>query len=338
MTLPTRLGGFKILKGLAHFSMVWPDKEQKRPADLYSAMAQKKINLPYCAHIHYEGNWGVDIIVESIEGLRVSLLFEEFFGRSFHHVPESAVISVFPHKKNPEVIGKLLEVFERNKIAPGALGHSPSAVSIILRDEEVRNARNALFEPFSFSAYRTPEDWKLAQKGNEQLYKEVIATYQEQRPKVYGLELYEGQQLLLAKTSKSKITQLGWVFNHFAACGIHLTFTIIGPAGGDEGMIFAFSLQESSNPDDSQSANRFKYEMDLVRISPVCVFSMNGPHFGDRYGIASELLRSLDRKKIELLCLSCTIASITGVLPAEQTDAAVEAIQDCFDVPAVIKK
>jgi hypothetical protein len=65
---------------------------------------------------------------------------------------------------------------------------------------------------------------------------------------------------------------------------------------------------------------------------------MNGPHFGDRYGIVSEILSNFNVKKIELLGLSCTIASITGVVPSSRTEAAIQAIQDCFEVPAVYKK
>jgi len=39
-----------------------------------------------------------------------------------------------------------------------------------------RKRKPCAFEPFTFSAYQTPDDWKLAQEGKEQLYKEVVAT------------------------------------------------------------------------------------------------------------------------------------------------------------------
>ena len=65
---------------------------------------------------------------------------------------------------------------------------------------------------------------------------------------------------------------------------------------------------------------------------------MNGPHFGDRYGIISELLTSLDTAGIDLLGLSCTIASITGVVHIRQLESALQAIQTCFEVPVLTKK
>jgi len=65
---------------------------------------------------------------------------------------------------------------------------------------------------------------------------------------------------------------------------------------------------------------------------------MNGPHFGDRYGIINELLKSLDEAQVGLLGLSCSIHTISGVLPADQIHTAIDAIRKCFEVPSVIRK
>ena len=65
---------------------------------------------------------------------------------------------------------------------------------------------------------------------------------------------------------------------------------------------------------------------------------MNGPHFGDRYGIASELLTTFMNRDIELLGLACTIASVTGVVPSRQLQKTIEAIQQCFEVPSVARR
>jgi hypothetical protein len=65
---------------------------------------------------------------------------------------------------------------------------------------------------------------------------------------------------------------------------------------------------------------------------------MNGPHFGDRYGIVSELCGSLGSREVDLLAMSCTIASVTGVVPRHQFEPALIAIQERFDVPSVTKR
>jgi len=58
---------------------------------------------------------------------------------------------------------------------------------------------------------------EAAQEGKEQLYKEVVASYQEKKPKVYGLEVYEGQHLVQIKLNRAKITHVGASFRSLHA-------------------------------------------------------------------------------------------------------------------------
>ena len=51
----------------------------------------------------------------------------------------------------------------------------------------------------------------------------------------------------------------------------------------------------------------------------------------------SELLTALERAGVDLMGLSCTIASITGVVPSSQLSGTIKAIQSCFEVPSVSK-
>jgi aspartokinase len=83
---------------------------------------------------------------------------------------------------------------------------------------------------------------------------------------------------------------------------------------------------------------RIAPEIDFQETPSVVIFSMNGPHFGDRYGIVSDLCESLEKRQVNLLALSCAIASLTGVVPRDQYDPALEAIQERFEVPSVIKR
>ena len=73
-----------------------------------------------------------------------------------------------------------------------------------------------------------------------------------------------------------------------------------------------------------------------VRHYPVTFFAMNGPHFGDRYGIAGDILHALDQAEVDYLGLGCSVASITGVFQAGQVDRAVAAIKGCCDVPSIM--
>jgi aspartokinase len=336
MTAQAALGGFKILKNVARLSIV--SKGGGFPQDLFRKVAEEKINLSYATLVHDGDSWGLNIIVEAVDEEKLCRLILEQYGRIFTLHPRSAVLSVFPHRRNPEISARLFEAFEQQSLEPDALANSPSTISVVLKQDLIDSASHALFEPFTFSAYQTPEDWKLAQEGKEKLYKEVVATYQEKKPKVYGLEIYEGQHLVQIKLNRARITHVGASFRGFARLSVNLTFLATSPSDDQGKEILAFCLPASQSEAYGRVIRRIAPEIEYRETPSVVIFSMNGPHFGDRYGIVSELCGSLGSREVDLLAMSCTIASVTGVVPRHQFEPALEAIQERFDVPSVTKR
>lgn len=338
MSAPEKLGGFKVLKDVTLISLFSPKQTKGFPSRFFSFIADEKINLPYVTCVFDGHVWGLNMAVERKDADKaLSLIQEAFEKKSIHH-PGSTILSIFPHKKNPEITGSLFEAFGREGVKANALANSPSAISIVLNENVLNKASSALFGPFSFSAYRTPADWKLAQKGKEQLYKEVVASFQEQRPKVYGLEYQDNQEFLRVKLNTKSIGDFGTSFKEFARLGLNLTFLATSPCEEEGKEEVAFCLPVTENSSYVRIMNGMASKADTHCLAPVSTFAMNGPHFGDRYGIVSELLISLEKGDIDLLGLSCTIASITGVVPSSHIGLAIEAIKGCFDIPSVIER
>jgi len=338
MTPQARLGGFKILKDVVLISIISPKPSLEFLAHLCRAIADERINLPFITAVNDGQAWGVNIMVDDSNGSRTSQRVEQEFGSVFTNASQSAVLSLFPHKSDPTITGSLLEVFDKEGIDPDGYANSPSAISVVLKRGIVKKASNALFGPFKFSAYRTPADWKLAQKGKEQLYKEVVASYQEKRPKVYGLSSQEGQEFLQIELTGRHMGSVGTALKEFARLGLYLTFLATRPSQENVGGKLFVCLPTSANHSNTEIINTIANAVEIETISPVATFAMNGPHFGDRYGIASELLHTLKEEKVDLLGLNCTIASIIGVVPSAQIQRAIQAIQQCFEVPSVTKK
>jgi aspartokinase len=337
MAPSARLGGFKILKDVVRISPVFSSGDPSFPGGLFQVIAEKKINLPFVTCLHEGRSWGFHLAVDASESLQASGVIKKNFGRIFSQSTKSAILSIFPHKRDPEIIGLLFETFDQGVLDPDALANSPSAISIILKEEYLSKASRALFAPFSFSAYRTPADWKLAQKGKEKLYKEVVASYQEQRPKVYGLEVHENQTFIRVSLKRGDLHQLGALFKKFARSRVNLTFIASCPGPEDGIDRLAFCVPGSEKTTCTEIMNRVAPGRKVTCTSAVSVFSMNGPHFGDRYGIAKELLLAFEQKKTDFWGLSCTIASVTGVVPSHHLESATHAIQTCFDVPSIKK-
>ncbi len=338
MSVTEKLGGFKVLKDVTLISLFSPKQSKGFPSRFFRFIADKKINLPYVTCVFDDHAWGLNIAVESKDaGMALGLIEEAFEKKSIHH-PDSTILSIFPHKKNPEITGSLFEAFGREGVNANALANSPSSISVVLNENVLNKASSALFGPFSFSAYRTPADWKLAQKGKEQLYKEVVASFQEQRPKVYGLEYQDNQEFLRIKLNTQSIGDFGTSFKEFARIGLNLTFLATSPCEEKGKEKVAFCLPVTKNSSYIRIMNGIAPQADTQTLAPVSTFAMNGPHFGDRYGIVSELLISLEKGDVDLLGLSCTIASITGVVPSSHIALAIEAIKACFDIPSVIER
>ncbi len=338
MTPQARLGGFKILKDVVRISIISPTQTEDFPAQLLQTIAEAKINLPCITAVNDGRSWGLNIMVDSAHRARTSQLIEQKFGKIFTNAAESAILSIFPHRSDPIITGSFLEVFDQEGIDPDGYANSPSAISAILKRGMIKKASNALFGPFRFSAYRTPADWKLAQQGKEKLYKEVVASYQEKRPKVYGLEYQEGQELLQLESRGGHVGPVGTALKELAGLGLYLTFLATSPSHEKGKQKLFICLPTSEHHSNIEIISRIATEAEIETVSPVATFSMNGPHFGDRYGIASELLRVLKESDVDLLALNCTIASIIGVVPSPQIQPTIHAIQRCFEVPSVTKK
>jgi aspartokinase len=333
MANPTTLGGFKILRPAYLASLNIREGGAEIPRLLCQGLAENRVNIVFLAVDFDDMGIGVSLAVQDDQGKEAQSLLSMTPGITASGLLKASIISLFPHRTRPEITGTLLEILSRRGIAPNALAQSASAVSAVLQEEKTQQATEALFEPFSFGPYRTPEDWSLAQKGKERLYKEVVASYQEKRPKVYGLDWQRDQMLLRMDAGAQGLEVLSKAFSDLSLAGTSLTFFVSTPSCRQGLLHFAFTVPKNAD------FQRLQPRLEGIGIRrhtcPVAVFVMNGPHFGDRYGIAGALLDSLKDAGISLLALSCSVASLSGVVKEEDCTAATEALSSVFDIPSI---
>lgn len=339
MAPTARLGGFKVLKDVFWFSLLFPRQDQCTPATLCQGITDAKINLPFITFLKDSHAWGANVAVEASEGPRTSKIIRKACGRPAPTLdPGAVILSIFPHKSDPQITGRLLGALGNEGMGPKAWASSPSAISIVLKEENLNRASTALFEPFSFGAYRTPADWKLAQTGREKLYKEVVASYQEKRPKVYGLNVQGNQELVRIKADANDMGRLAEAFEEFGRLGLLISFLATAPCREGGKKMLAFCLPQSQDPSPTAVIKGVIGEVEMDNLAPVAAFAMNGPHFGDRYGIAGGLINAFQDAQIELLGLNCTIASIVGLVRAEHMEPAIKALRSFFEVPGITRK
>ncbi|MBW1815816.1 MAG: hypothetical protein JRJ60_01510 [Deltaproteobacteria bacterium] len=333
-----RLGGFKILSEVVRISLASPDKADYLPAECCRLLTGKKINLNFLSSLDQGPNWGLDLLVSAQDAAKAAHLLTTANPGSPPVAEPSALLSIFPHMNDPAILGELLTALSQAGIRPKSLSNSPSTLSVVLDVENVDKATESLFNPFRFSAYRTPSDWKLAQKGKEQIFKEVIASFEEKRPKVYFLEYQEERELLQLNVSMEHLPALGAFFRRLGELGVGLGFLATGVSANPGSLVALLLLPKSIASESLRILARLLPDAETRMRGAVAGFSMNGPHFGDRYGLAGELLNACKKSGVRLLGLACSIASISGVIPADHLQPAIETITSCFEVPSVIKK
>jgi aspartokinase len=336
MMTSARLGGFKILRDVQWISRAQPDEDQHFPGLFCHVLAGQNINLDYLTYGFFDGVCSLNSVFHDNNFEIVENSLSKQFGDWNSPISDAVILSVFPHKKDPHVTASLLKIFSQQNIPPNALANSNSAISAVLPKNILPDVTQALFEPFSFSAYRTPADWKLAQKGKEQLYKEVVASYQEKKPKVYALQWQANQELFYLRHQQGFSGRVAAMFSELSKIELSITFLISGPLNENDTIII-FCLPEGKKNQYESIIDFLPSGLVAERRPSVAYFSMNGPHFGDRYGIASELINVLQKAGNPLIGLSCSIASITGILPGEQIQDGLKTIEECFEVPSVIE-
>ncbi len=334
MTPRIRLGGFKILKGIRGFSTTGASSTECIPVEFCGLLAGAGVNLPFlvCA-----GNRkGLYAVFDGADEPRVA---EQTSGRiALEPTPpeECAVLSLFPHRENPTILSTFFQVLGRGELHPRAVALSHSAITAVLPESEVDRAAETLFEPFRFSSYRTPADWKMVRNENQVLYREVVASYQEKRPGVYGVTWADGQILFRVRIVADRLVELAGLIQDLTGEGPAPTF-FAGFRDHARGEFVVDFCRPSAASLLSKRREAGRSAL-IEEQRSVCVLSMTGPHFGDRYGIAGELFAAFQTAGISPAAVGCSVASIYAVIPEKQIRRALEAVAGRFEVPAVTRK
>jgi len=331
-----RLGGFKILKGLWGVSVCCTSNEIESSVPLLQRISQKKINIPYLTLSYQTGGHGYHLLCEEPKFSR--FLDDHSTACLSRNNRDLTVLSLFPHRNDLRVLARVLEITRRQKTYIHGLASSPSALSLVLDKRNLEKLTYALFGPFTFSSYRTPSDWKLAQKGKEKLFKEVVASYQEKRPKIYGLECWRETFLAHMILEQDSFELLRALSAALAEQNARLIFVNSTPTATPRKHSISFCYTGVSEDQIHGILQRIHTEEQNFSQQEAVILNMTGPHFGDRYGLATRLLQAMSNEGVVPLAMGCTVASMGLVVSKIQAEKAVLAINREFDTLGLVEK
>lgn len=164
---------------------------------------------------------------------------------------------------------------------------------------------------------------------------ETIAVYWEPKPKTYGFKEVIDLSLLDIEIRPGKMPQWGlWLME---LADLNIGFHLILAKYSTHQKLRLYILLEKfvadivlSHIDKRIDPEPKKY---FHLTSPVELISFQGPHFGDRYGIAYSAFKALDDRGVPILISACSGAAVYIVLPEKKLQEARSLLSEAFVVP-----
>jgi aspartokinase len=164
---------------------------------------------------------------------------------------------------------------------------------------------------------------------------ETIAVYWEPKPKTYGFKEVVDLSLMNIEIKPGEMGQWGLWFMELADLdvGFHL---ILGKYSTHR-KLRLYILLETFGADSILSHIDKRIDPESEKhfhlTSPVELISFQGPHFGDRYGIAHSAVKALDDQGVPILIAACSGAAVYIVLPGKKLQEARPLLTEAFEVP-----
>ncbi|MCF8035023.1 MAG: hypothetical protein K9K66_17205 [Desulfarculaceae bacterium] len=157
---------------------------------------------------------------------------------------------------------------------------------------------------------------------------EIVAVYLEKPIKTYGMRAKEGLALLPVSCPADGLDGL---CEALAESSTELGVELCAAPGGESGGAWRVCLPAERAPQLTELAARAGGEAGPGRA--VSLLNLQGPHFGDRWGIASQALAALGKAGVEPCLVLGVTHTLQLVLPAEETGRALEEIKQLFSAP-----
>jgi aspartokinase len=164
---------------------------------------------------------------------------------------------------------------------------------------------------------------------------ETIAVYWEPKPKTYGFKEVLDLSLIKIAIKPGKMSQWGiWLME---MADFDIVFHLILAKYLTHQKLQLCILLEKLWADSVLSyigkKINFDSENDFHLTHQLELISFQGPHFGDRYGIADTAFKVLDDHKIPILIAACSGAAVYLVLPKKKLHEARPLLAKVFEGP-----
>ena len=304
-------------------------------------LAEEKINLPFlCVHSLHGGCATVCMSRKDFDQQASAGNAAQPSGICAHLQPSTGSLTLFPHQSRLKILGTLLDIFGKNGFPLYSLCSSISALVINTAYSQLEQAARALQSSFILPDNHAPfrqqtrDDRTVDETvgGDRQSVLETAAAYWEPVIKIYGSSIKKDLLITTAHVRKNRLSQLGtWLQAVDGGSGVFemALMQCIDENTCKFGLLYENSRMEAYRELFSPVVDLFS----VVEHRKAELLYLHGPHFHDRYGVASAALSSLQKGECELFAVGCSGTSIYLITPEKKVQRSAEALEKIFIVP-----
>lgn len=336
-----RMNGLRLSNRLLFLRQPLAGHTRNLRVHLYRILAGEEINIEFLNLTPSGGYPHIACCVDANEAARIDLFLNQRYADIyFESNPNSGTLSLYPHKHSLHVLGRILEIFGSNNYRFFQMASSGSMLTFVVDFMEQEKIAASLVREIDLPETHTPfrqvadSDDILQSLNNKP---ETSATYIESSIRTYGIVEKHGLFIYHMVTDHAGLTEAGKSVRRLADAGIKFDF--VSAAADPGGRIFLtiiagasdqqqLDLQQKDAIDGATNGNNF-----IRPMSEADLIYFQGPHFGDRHGIADRAFSAILQNNVNIISAGCVGASIFIAVDAQKGIDAKNVLGISFDDP-----
>jgi len=302
--------------------------------ELSRLLSANRINMPFLSGVHLEERSQATGCVAAEDGGRVRELIhaDSRLRHRAEFLPSVGLITLFPHQFSLKILGLGLPLY--------GMGSSLSALTWITDFARRHDAVAALQEHLAVPKEDDPFEADLKETALTGTFKaspmQTIAVYWEPRIKTYGFQSATDLSLVEVKLPVQRITSMGLAIYELGEVPVGFQLVAAKTSGDETCKIYLLIRRhwETQALERVRMVEGVETKDGVFVASPLEFLHFQGPHYGDRYGIAEAAFKALAFGSVPVLLAACSQSCVCLVLPETRLREAETCLAEVFQVPA----
>ena len=335
------IAGVKLSGELLQFNISGFSNALDAKLELSTLLAANQMNMPFLSGVSLQERSHATgcVTVENEARARALIHGHSKLKLGVEFFPSVGLITLFPHQSSLKILGLSLFALGAAHLPLYGMGSSLSALTLITDYAHLEGALSALEEHLAVPRENDPFDADLKEATLTGTFKagpmQTIAVYWEPRIKTYGFQSVTDLSLVEITFPAQRIRAVGLKLYELGE--VPIGFRLVSAQSSTDGACRIYLLIRRHS--EQQALERIRTVGGeetgdrLFVASPLELLHFQGPHYGDRYGIAEAAFKALAFGSVPVLLAACSQSCVCLVLPESRAREAEMCLSEVFEVP-----